>query len=115
MNGEKVKIARLFEKTSASGNLYFTGRMGQARVLLFRDKKSEAEGEWALFVQAINDESQKPAPRPELAGENAYHVNDLADGTAFLPRRRKLRGKHAVNEPLQAKASPTMPDDPVPF
>ncbi len=33
----KVKLGRLYEKTSAKGTRYFVGRLGAARVLMFQN------------------------------------------------------------------------------
>jgi hypothetical protein len=35
MNEPKVRLGRLFEKTSQKGRRYFVGRLGAARILLF--------------------------------------------------------------------------------
>ena len=64
----QVTLARLFEKTSSSGNRYFFGRMGQAKVMLFFDARATEESDgtdpiWNLIVQPVDDE--KPRPRPE--------------------------------------------------
>ena len=76
--GEKIQIARLFEKTSKNGNTYFVGRMGPARILMFRNDRSEADGiEWSLFVQAAND--KKPTGKSRgTQSRNAQSTGDAA-------------------------------------
>jgi len=48
---EKVFLGRLYERTSQRGNRYFSGRLGLARVMLFRDEKADDDNVWQLFVQ----------------------------------------------------------------
>jgi hypothetical protein len=51
MQGNSVLLLRLYEKTSAKGNTYFAGRMGQASVVMMRDLHTEGEDPvWQLFV-----------------------------------------------------------------
>lgn len=53
------RVARLFRKTSAKGNAYFTGRWGGARISLVKSKEIADDGGeiWALML------SEAPAPR----------------------------------------------------
>ena len=48
----KVLLGRLYESTSQKGNRYFRGRLGAAKVMLFKDEYADAENIWLLFVQA---------------------------------------------------------------
>jgi len=47
----KLMAAKLWEKTSASGNRYFVGRLGGVRILILenRDRGTEGEGDFHLF------------------------------------------------------------------
>lgn len=50
-NGPKVPLLRLWERTSANGNRYFSGYMGQASVVMFRDDKAEGDNPvWQVYV-----------------------------------------------------------------
>lgn len=51
-HSSQVSVTRLFEKTSSKGNRYFVGRLGNARVLLFRDERSDMEGDpvWQMYL-----------------------------------------------------------------
>ena len=62
----KVKLGRLYEKTSAKGTRYFVGRLGLARVLMFPSRETADNGDpmWDLYLQEVED----PRPRP-VAGE----------------------------------------------
>lgn len=52
MQGNNVLLLlRLYEKTSAKGNTYFAGRMGQASVVMMRDLHAEGDDPvWQVFV-----------------------------------------------------------------
>jgi hypothetical protein len=43
----KVLLCRLIERTSANGNTYFTGYLGEARVILLADKNADRKGSMA--------------------------------------------------------------------
>ena len=78
-----IKVTRLFEKTSKSGNQYFVGRLGDAKVVLLKDNK-QPEGSdpaWNLLLderqeKRTNDARQEQqherrdravsAPNPEM-------------------------------------------------
>jgi hypothetical protein len=57
----KVMLLRLFERTSAKGNRYFTGRLGSAKLIVFEatdlpdDQRYGAEVVWNVFVQGEQD------------------------------------------------------------
>ena len=81
----QIQICNLYEKTSQSGNKYFVGRWGGARVLLFRDRNSEqSEGSdpiWNLLLQEMPprqaDRQRKPDSRKssgERPASNGTHV-----------------------------------------
>ena len=59
----KLKAANLWQKTSASGNVYFTGRMGGVKILIFanRDQASENDPTHTLFFVDGSDQA-KPSP-----------------------------------------------------
>lgn len=84
MNSAKIPLTRLYRKVSArSGEQYFVGRLGSARVLLFKDRDQPAEGDevFSLLIEAVDD----PAP-----GRAAQSQQDQR------PHRRAL--KTAANE-----------------
>ena len=47
---DKVLLGRLYERTSQKGNRYFSGRLGAARVMLFKDDYADDDtvraGRW---------------------------------------------------------------------
>jgi len=62
MSGDRkpmVKLTELWERTSANGNTYFSGYLGAAQVLLFREgskphpkRPDEEVVVWNLLIQA---------------------------------------------------------------
>lgn len=77
-NGKKdyppsVQIARLFQKKSASGAVYFSGRMGPARVVLLRSKDATGDDGapiWNLMVQQA--EQRQQSEERETAGKRDW-------------------------------------------
>jgi hypothetical protein len=68
MNSAKIPLTRLYRKVSAStGQQYFVGRLGSARVLLFKDRDQPAEGDevFTLLIEAVADDAEAPAPSPQ--------------------------------------------------
>ena len=63
----KVLLGRLFEKTSAKGRTYFTGRLGAARCVMLKDERAEGtDPVWQIFVQDGDS-----GPRPETCQKPA--------------------------------------------
>ena len=62
MDTGKVLLGRLYEKSSAKGNRYFTGRLGAARVVMMLDARADnPDPVWELFVSDGDSGHQKPA------------------------------------------------------
>ena len=60
-----VRVAPLYEKTSVRGNRCFCGRLGQARIMLFRDEDSDgSDPKWSFCLQSGDNKAvQKPVER----------------------------------------------------
>jgi hypothetical protein len=58
----KVKLGRLFERTSASGRTYFAGRLGAAKVMMFKNERGDDENEWEMFVQDGGEKAPSTVP-----------------------------------------------------
>lgn len=99
----KVLLLRLYEKTSATGNRYFAGRLGAAKVAMFLDKRADgADPVWEVFVQG-GDPDGKPATAPgrDLLG-------------AAPPQARRPRGPRKEMSPEAVVAHAwQIPDDPL--
>ena len=66
-----VKLTELWERTSAKGTRYYSGFLGSAQLLLFRDGERDhptRPGEkvvvWKLLAQE-RDPNRRPKPAPE--------------------------------------------------
>jgi hypothetical protein len=69
MTGEpKVLLCKLFERTSANGNRYMFGRLGNAKIIVFVDRDAElkygAEVVWNVFVQAAEQDDSRQSSTP---------------------------------------------------
>jgi hypothetical protein len=78
-----LQAARLWEKTSAAGNVYLVGRLGGVRVLILRNRAAGTEGEpdWNLFFV---DGSDKPR---QAASESGKPTSGSHRGLYAAPRR----------------------------
>lgn len=75
--GDKVHLLDLTLRTSAAGNQYFSGWLGKAAVVGFRDR--EADGEvWQIFVST---------PQPRTGGANV----PSASRSPLTPQPRRKR------------------------
>jgi hypothetical protein len=105
-----VKLAELWERTSARGTRYFSGFMGDAQVLLFDGgekahptRAGETVHVWRLMVQ-----ERDPARRPQARRSEAEPERELR------PRPEpSLRsgGTAAPNAPAKPSASPVARGD----
>ena len=72
----KLPLFKLFQRTSASGRTYFTGRFGETKVLVFREDDVEedqlygAQARWTVFAAPADqaprsavESRQRPALR----------------------------------------------------
>jgi len=93
----KVLLGRLYERTSQRGNRYFSGRLGAARIMLFKDDKADDDNAWQLFVQDGDDKAaqarqegqgqekvtrttrkrSKATSAPENASDKPFHDDGL--------------------------------------
>jgi hypothetical protein len=76
MTGEpKVLLCKLFERTSASGNRYMFGRLGNAKIIAFVDRDAEpqygADVIWQVFLQAGDSDGARSAPRQQSTSSSA--------------------------------------------
>ncbi len=96
---DKVLLGRLYERTSQKGNRYFSGRLGAARVMLFKDDHADDDNVWQLFVQDGTEKS------PQVAQERESSTNTT--------RGARKRPK-TTNEPAKAKKHSLPFNDPLP-
>jgi hypothetical protein len=80
--GPQVKLARLYEKTSKTGNQYFVGRLGMAKVALLKSKEVAEDGSpmWDVLLQEASSEPRrkpeaKEEAQPEAAPSAAPYVS----------------------------------------
>jgi hypothetical protein len=84
--GPQVKLARLYEKTLKTGNQYFVGRLGMAKVAVLKSKEVAEDGSpmWDVLLQeAPNEPRRKPEAKPEAVQD----VSPSTGAPAYLPKR----------------------------
>src|SRR5262245_20840176 len=80
------QAARLYRKISASGNTYFTGRWGGARVTLLKSNETADDGAeiWNLMLaEAPAKSTSGPWPKP---AEGKPHATPPQGQLTFEPR-----------------------------
>lgn len=57
--GQRVKLGGVWIKTSAKGNVYFTGRLGAARILIMENnrRQSDADPSHEVFLCEVTEQS----------------------------------------------------------
>jgi len=95
----KVLLGRLYERTSLKGNRYFSGRLGAARIMLFKDDHADDDNVWQIFVQ----DGDAQAPQASQEGQ----------GHEIKPLHTKKRSKR-TSTPENATTDPPLPDDSLP-
>ena len=81
----KVLLGRLFERTSLKGNRYFSGRLGAARVMLFKDDKADVDNAWQLFVQDGDDKPPQATQEGHGRGPAAQKRTKGTSGSENAP------------------------------
>jgi hypothetical protein len=110
-----VKIAELWERTSAKGTRYFSGFMGDCQVLMFDGGEKEhptRPGEtvhvWRLMVQE-RDPSRRPQ-RPPAADAARGHQTDRALRDIAEAWSPEARDRH-----VQELSDRVQPDEEITF
>lgn len=110
--GYKVRLATVRKRTSANGNEYFAGFMGDANVVMFRDVEGDNEWgpAWAIYVQErpkkrqTRAQGQRKKPSCSSAKPAAKSTTERArDGSG---EKAKASGDASAGQPF---------DDEVPF
>jgi hypothetical protein len=68
-----VKLARLYEKASKTGNPYFVGRIGMAMVAVLKSKEVAGDGSpmWDVLLQEASSEPRRKPARPAASRQLA--------------------------------------------
>jgi hypothetical protein len=69
--GPSITMARLYKKTSAKGQTYFTGRMGSAKVALLKSNETAESGDeiWNLVVSQV---PERPKDSNAVKSDDVY-------------------------------------------
>src|SRR5689334_20803713 len=106
-----VKLAELWERTSARGARYFSGFMGDAQVLLFDGgekphptKPGETVHVWRLMVQE-RDPARRPERRPQSPDPGDRAANRSAPPAQPRDGWRGSRYRQPANGAVRAPAA----------
>jgi hypothetical protein len=69
-----LKLAGVWEKTSASGNRYFVGRMGAAKLVILENRDRAGDGEPTHFVFLTEPAGTVPRQPPKRAPVRRHSV-----------------------------------------
>jgi hypothetical protein len=75
-----VKLATLWERTSKAGNLYYSGFLGDAQLLMFRGEEitrdnGEVVQTWKLLLQEKDrQQSQQPTRDLPIRGKSTWRA-----------------------------------------
>ncbi len=86
---DKVLLGRLYERTSQKGNRYFSGRLGAARVMLFKDDYADDDNVWQLFVQEGGEKSPQVAQQRQGSTNMTPRCPEAVEGHQRVRKRRQ--------------------------
>jgi hypothetical protein len=103
--GMMLKVTGLWERTSANGNRYLSGRIAGAKVLILenRDRQSDQDPTHTLF---FTEAGERPA------GDGNGRRFQTSENVSGQPHHRPAQRRERPVDP--ARQEP-LPDDPLPF
>lgn len=104
----QVLMAELWERESKAGNRYFSGYLGKAQLLLFKDgerphptRPDETIVVWKLLLQERDQGRQAGAGRPQARGDRARRAPTPAE-TERAERWTQERGETPFYDDTEA-------------
>jgi hypothetical protein len=88
--GPQVKLARLYEKTAKTGNQYFVGRLGMAKVAVLKTKEVAEDGSpmWDVLL------SEAPTKSDTRSAGGAVKSATVGDD------QRRDDARSSLNDPI---------------
>jgi hypothetical protein len=77
--GPQVKLARLYERTSKSGNKYFSGRLGLAKIAVLKSRDTTEDGGAIWDVLLTEAPAQNGEPRRAPRDPSTDHQTPIGD------------------------------------
>jgi hypothetical protein len=122
-----VRLAELWERTSARGTRYFSSFMGGCQVLMFDGgeqphptKPDETVHVWRLMVQE-RDPARRPQAKPNNVGVSANFAGSASSDAPAKPSARPVeprdgrRGLGAYRRPANARPAAPVGDGGAPW
>lgn len=79
--GPQIKLTRLYERTSKSGNRYFSGRLGAAKILVFKSRDTTDDG--APIWDVVLNEAKPSEPKVQRAETNSAAPTPIDQRSGF--------------------------------
>ncbi len=92
----KVILGRLYECTGQKGGQYFGGRLGAARIMLFRDDYADDDNVWQLFVQSFRTAVKKALSWPRNAKAQQKKIEVPGAGRRPPAGRKRPRNSNCL-------------------
>ena len=110
----KIRLTTLYEKTSTRGKRYFVGRLGAARIMLFRDEYADGDDPaWHLCLQE-GPGARTGQDHDRQASDDSQTLQDAQlDLEASKRPHRRGPAPWATSAALHAPLDQD-PDDPLP-
>lgn len=105
-----VPLCRLYERTSARGNVYLTGRLGGAKIAILKSSDTTDDGVpiWNVVL------SEAPQKAPDGERETRTIVRDPpSDGEQIEQRQAQRRNRYPSRD-VEPDRGPA-PNDAIPF
>jgi hypothetical protein len=116
----KIELFKLYQRKSASsGRTYFQGRLGAARVAVFKDDHAAVDGEtiavWTVYLQPrepdrANDRDHRPTPSSPAKQTTARTKARPASAKRSMPDATK-RAIEDVNNRYASALNDDIPHD----
>lgn len=105
--GSKVRLATVRKRTSANGNQYFAGLLGNASIVMFRDPDSDSDwGEgWAVFIQERSHKRQTGGAQGQQSQKSSSSAKPVAKSATERARdgseeKAKAAGDASAGRPF---------------
>ena len=83
--GQSVTLARLYERTSAKGNIYLTGRLGLAKIAVLKSRDTTDDGTqiWNIVIQEAPDSANGKRQKPERSPDTEAPIQTSPEPASF--------------------------------
>ena len=104
----KIPLTKLYEKVSGRGNRYFTGRLGNARIVMFQDTQAEgSDPVWQVYLSDVpqtaqSQQAQQGYRAPPQQARQTRQEPAQPPAPPQVEERAPRRPRRASSRPQQA-------------